>query len=335
MKIFDLDPQAQASTYRSQGYLHVPSGVSAEFLDYATEFVRGSGALDVLEGEAIQGAKTQYVFEFPDDLDWEADLLDVVAAMSGLRRDRLTLSERHIKAYLPDADPLPTAHKDRFASGIAIGLTLAVGPGSHVVVYPDTDRSVNPHLTAGLRDALAPEEQPEVTLQGGREVEIHDAPGDVMAFPGASVWHLRRNAASTVLLYLKFNDFDSDPLGEDPSTLRRSEQTRQRAGDPEALSASVPVLARRFDSVGRETGRGRDRVTWHVNVWEGERRQAKPVPAAYAALVESVESADGSATVAELAERGAAGLQGPALVEAVRVLATRGALDLLPAGGRS
>lgn len=200
MKVFDLDPQALARQYRSQGYLHVRSGVSAEFLDHATDVVRGSGALDVLEGEAIQGAKTQYVFDFPDELDWSTDLFDVVAAMSGLRRDRLTLSERHVKAYLPDADPRPGPHKDRYASGIAIGVTLATGPGSHVVLYPDADRGVNPHLTAGLRDALAPEEQPDVTLRGAREVEVHDAAGDVLAFPGASTWHLRRNAASTVLL---------------------------------------------------------------------------------------------------------------------------------------
>lgn len=335
MKIFDFDPVAQAEAYRRQGWLHVRSGVSAEFLDHATDVVRRSGALDVLQGPAIAGAKTQYVFDFPDELDWDTDLYDVVAAVSGLRRDRLTLSERHIKAYLPDADPLPTAHKDRYASGIAIGLTLAVSPGSHVVLHPQTDRGQNPHLTAGLRDALMPDEQPDVVLRGAPETELHDAPGDVMAFPGADVWHLRRNAASTVLLYLKFNDMECDPLGEDPGTPRRRAATTAVLDDPAALASSVPVLARRFDSVGHETGRGADRSTWHVNVWEGDHRDALPVPRACADLVADVERADGSLTVDELAQQGAAGLPGASVVEAVRMLAARGALDLLPAPRRA
>ena len=52
-------------------------------------------------------------------------------------------------------------------------------------------------------------------------MEIYDEPGDVMMFPGSAVWHLRRNSANTVNLYLKCNDFDCDPLAEDPSTERR------------------------------------------------------------------------------------------------------------------
>lgn len=335
MKIFDFDPTAQAETYRRQRWLHVRSGVSPEFLDYADEVVRRSGALDALQGPAIAGAKNQYVFDLPPDLDWDTDLYDVVAAVSGLRRDRITLSERHIKAYLPDADPLPTAHKDRFASGVAIGLTLAVPSGSHIVLHPETDRGPNPHLTAGLRDALMPDEQPEVVLRGAPEVELHDAPGDVMAFPGSDVWHLRRHAASTVLLYLKFNDMDCDPLGEDPGTPRRRAATLSVLDDPAAIAASVPVLARRFDSVGHETGRAAGRSTWHVNVWEGERRNAVPVPQACAELVAEVERSDASLSVDELAQRGAAGLTGGRLVEALRLLAARGAVDLLPGGRRS
>ena len=36
-------------------------------------------------------------------------------------------------------------------------------------------------------------------------------------FYGSEIWHLRRRSAGSVNLYLKFNDFDYDPLGEDPN----------------------------------------------------------------------------------------------------------------------
>jgi hypothetical protein len=327
MKVFDFNTDALAGTYREQGWLHVRNGVTEEFLEHARWTAQESGALEALQGPAIKGAKSQYVYDFPQDVDWELDVLDVVAQLTGMRRESLVLSERHIKAYLSDADPWPPPHKDRFASGIALGVTLDVGPGSHVVLYPDDDTGTNPHLTTGLRDALLPEEQPEVTLVGAREVALHDAPGDVLAFPGSSVWHLRRLAAATVLVYLKFNDMDCDPLGEDPTTAGRSQATRALVDQPARLLESFPVLARRFDSVGCETGRGRERPTWHVNVWEDEGRVAHAVPGPYADLANQV---DGTRSVAELADVGASGLWGERLVEAVRALARRGALDLLP-----
>lgn len=329
MKIFDLDVDDVAQDYARQGWVHIRSGVTQEFLDYARTVVREAISREQLQGAGIAGAKTQWVFDLPEFLDWEQDLLDVVAGISGLRRETLTLSERHIKAYLPDADPRPLVHKDRFASGIALGITLDVGPESHVVLYPEDQVWANPHLTASLRAGLAPWEQPERLLSEAREVTIHDAPGDVLAFPGASVWHLRRNAASTVLLYLKFNDLGCDPLGEDPTTDLRRSATLDLLAEGASLEGAVPVLARRFDSVGVETGRAPGRRTWHVNVWEGDQRVCHVVPRAYAELLEAIE---GDATLVDLVEQGRTALSGAQLAGAVSELARLGALDLLTPG---
>jgi len=329
MKVFDFDPVALAGTYQAQQWLHVRRGVTAEFLEYAREVVRASGALDAVQGSAIQGAKQQYVFEFPPGMDLFREVHEPVGLLWGIDPATIVLSERHIKAYHADADPWPDPHKDRYASGIAVGLTLDITEGSHVVLYPDDDLSPNLHLTADLRDSLTPEEQPGVTLQGAREVEIHDQPGDVLAFPGASRWHLRRNSASTVLLYLKFDDFDADPLGEDPTTDQRRQQSMELVADDDRLLGAVPVLSRRFDTVGRETGRGAGRELWHLNVWEGTERRALAVPAPYAHLVSELDGRD-TATVRDLADQGCASLRGGAMVTAVRNLVQRGALDLLP-----
>ena len=335
MKIFDFDVHEAAQDYARQGWVHVRSGVTQEFLDYARTAVREAITRQELQGAGIAGAKTQWVFDFPDYVDWDQDLLDVVAGLSGLQRATLTLSERHIKAYLPDADPLPLVHKDRFASGIALGITLDVGPDSHVALFPEDEVWPNPHLTASLREGLASWEQPEQLLQGAREVTLHDAPGDVLAFPGASVWHLRRNAASTVLLYLKFNDLGCDPLGEDPTSDQRRAVTVALLAEGGPLEGLVPQLARRFDSVGVEIGRARGRRSWHVNIWEGDERRCRVVPRAYAELLGALEGLEGYATVAQLTDLVRTGLSREQLVEAVSALARLGALDLLDPGTQS
>jgi hypothetical protein len=174
MQVFNFDGETHRETYRNQGWLHVQCGLTDEFLTYAASVVENSGALDPLNGSAIQGAKSQYVFDFPDGFNYEQQLFNMVAGLTGWEPGTVTLSERHIKAYLPDADPMPVAHKDRFASAIAVGLTLRVGEGSHVVLYPDTDRAPNPHLTAGLNDTLLGQDHPAVALETAPEVVIHD-----------------------------------------------------------------------------------------------------------------------------------------------------------------
>lgn len=328
MKVFDVDPSALREQYREQGWLHLRHGLTPEFLSFAQEHVRDlAAAVDPLQGAAIKGAKEQFVFPFPDDMDVAEQVHGVIAEITGLDRRRTVLSERHVKAYLDDADPAPLAHKDRFASQVSVGLTLRVGPDSHVVLWPRDEIDVNEHLTTGLRDSLRPDQAPEVLLDDSTAVMLHDEPGDVLVFAGSRTWHLRRNSASTTLVYLKFNDFGSDPLGEDPSTPVRREQTRQVLAAGE-LGSAVPALSRGFDSVARETGWLPGRETWGVNVWADGQRTCRALPAAWVPVLEAVREQGPS--VSELASSGEIGLPADEIALAVRALAERGALDLIP-----
>jgi len=185
------------------------------------------------------------------------------------------------------------------------------------------ERDVNPYyVSTGLRESLEPEALPEVTLRDAAKVEVHDAPGDVIVFRGSSIWHLRRRSAGTVILYLKMNDFDSDPLGEDPSTATRREETaRALCANGEYFAASVVVLARRFDSVQHNHGRGG--LELRAAVVAGE----PPVPLsdAEAAVLRAV---DGHTPCAVLTTR-TEGFDAGAAQQAIRRLAARGVLDLL------
>lgn len=59
----------------------------------------------------------------------------------------------------------------------------------------------------------------------------------MIAFRGSAIWHCRRRAAGAINIYLKMNDFNSDPLGEDPVTDAR------RSATLAALEGGVQLVA--------------------------------------------------------------------------------------------
>jgi hypothetical protein len=320
--MFDFDLADAAAAYAAQGWVHMPGAVHSEFLDELRGQATDASSSAPLRAKGLRGEKEQRLLELPAGLTWETELFDVIAPLCGLVRSTMALSERHIKSYREDADPCPAAHKDRFASQISIGLTVEVQEGSHLVLFPDTDRGENPYLDARLRESLEPDQLPEVVLAAAPEVAISDRPGDVTVFPGSDMWHLRRGSAGTTAVYLKVNDFDCDPLGEDPTTGARRAQTvaLAEAGPEHELLRSIPTLSRRFESVNREHRREGWPEFLVANVW-GER----PFPVSGAEF-DLLRALDGVASVSDLVARLGAGTP-----EGIRRLAQRGAIDLLRA----
>ncbi|HUY21611.1 MAG TPA: hypothetical protein VMV22_04650 [Acidimicrobiales bacterium] len=328
MKTFCFDPGELSATYQAQGWVHVRDGVTPEFLDHLRAYSARHEAEAALHGTGIRGAKNQHLYEPPVDVDLVADLRALTTGMCGLDPERFTLAERHLKRYEPDADPAPVAHKDRLASQVSVGVSIDVPEGSYLVLYPTVHRDPNPFLTADFRESLAPDELPEVVLRGSPAVEIHDRPGDVVLFPGSSVWHLRRNSANTVNLYLKCNDFNSDPLGEDPSTAARRRATDELLALPIAgLPAGVaPVLSRQVEWIGTLLGRdGVDRPA--VKMWDSP---VVFVSASQLALLTHLRDASVGSSAAR---RAGASTTAPA--DEVVALARFGIVDLVDAGGRS
>lgn len=316
MPAFTFDPNDYRDAFAAKGWVHIPRGTSDSLLDELRMMLQRSREHDPLRGQALAGEKEQHLFEAADMTAFLDDLFDVVSAMCGLRRDRMTLSERHLKVYDADANPEPHAHKDRFASQISVGLSIEVPEGSRLLLYPEVEREHNRFLTTEHRSSLAPHERPEATLRDVDPVEIADAPGDVVLFYGSSIWHLRRNSAGAALLYLKCNDFDCDPLGEDPTTpIRRAQTLVNAAAADDVLDGLVPVPARRLQSVSIEHGRDWHAETW-LTVFDEARVRISPLEA------ELVRAADGTRTVAELAP----GSTGRA---AIRRLAELEALDII------
>ncbi len=316
MKIFNFDPADYADQYARTGWVHIPGGIDPEFLGYLQDFTAKRFAEKHVEGKAIGGAKEQALFEFPAETEFPGELFDSIAAVAGLDRAGMTLSERHIKAYDSDAPDYPVAHKDRFASQVSVGLSIDIPEDSYLVLYPHTDVSVNPYnVSPQLLASLEPHERPEVVLADAPEIRIDDKPGDVVMFPGSAVWHLRRFAANATNLYLKMNDFNSDPLGEDPSTGPRMQRTQKLVASANGnLPGLRPMLARRLDVVARQRSRDGQEVL-HAHLWD-----QLPVVLSQDEW-DVLHAVDGRRTVAEIGSNGTH--------DAIRRLAQRGVIELV------
>jgi hypothetical protein len=326
VRIFSFDPAQYRERYAEQGWVHIPGGVDPDFLVALREFVERRASHHV-EGTGIGGKKDQALYEFPAETDFPGELFDTIASVCGLDRATMTLSERHLKVYDDDAPPDVPAHKDRFASLVSVGLSIDIPAESRLLLYPDHDRGPNPYNVSGaLRESLEPDQLPEVILRDAAPVEIDDAGGDVVMFPGSDVWHVRRNQAGARNLYLKFNDFDCDPLGEDPTTPERREQTLRSAElSDEELATRVAVQGRRLDCLTRQYSRnGGPEVVW-ANVWEEQPAVLSPIEVA---IVRTARYGVGLGSLADEVAGGDGHDRGDVLA-AVRRLGRRGVLDLI------
>jgi hypothetical protein len=324
MKVFDFDPRDYAEAYRNDDYVHIPGGLSAEFHASLVEYAERELNSHKLDEWAIKGKKEQSLYDFPDEVDI-SELYDVVCATCGLDRGNVTLSERHIQIYEPNAAPEPPAHKDRFPSQVSMGFSISIPAESRLVLYPYSHRETNPFNTsAGLRNHLQPHEYPEVVLKDARELVLDDKDRDVVMFHGSDTWHLRRNAANALNLYLKFNDFGLDPLGEDPFTEDRRQRTLAAVGaGAESLRSLVPVLSRRLDTVSRTATRDGWQEVLEARVFGEE-------PVGLTELQHAaVTTLNGSETVAAVAERVAGGGDSADAVAQIARLAELGVLDLV------
>ncbi len=277
MRIFDFDAGQYRQQYADQGWIHAPTGVGADFLAELSAFVHEQFAAHQVEGRGVHGTKEQAVYEFPAEAGFPGHVFDVIAAVTGLNRETLTLSERHIKAYDDDAPADPPAHKDRLSSQVSVGLSIDIPEDSTLVLYPSDHRDVNPfNVSPDLRASLTHNELPENCLHDAEEVVVDDKAGDVVMFQGSSMWHKRRNAASATNLYLKFNDFGSDPLGEDPSTPLRRQATRDALANGD-IGARVVQPARRLDTIAHARTREPGRDIFIADVWGEGKVPLSPV----------------------------------------------------------
>lgn len=326
MRVFNFDPTLHEEAYRSQDWVHIRDGVTPEFLAHLRETVEAIGA-ENLKRAGHRGAKDQFLYEPPDDVKLFVELFEMVGSICGLDPNALTLSESHLNLYEHDAAPDPPPHKDRVASQVTVGISIDIPTDSCLVLYPFDQREINRFfMSADLRESLDPHELPEVVLRDAQSVELRDRPGDVLVFPGSSMWHLRRNSANAVNLYLKCNTFDCDPLAEDPTTRIRRETTKSIVTRSDVnFDRTVPALSRQLEWSGSLAGRDWNERLF-AKLWD-----QRPFPISDVDLA-ILRTADGYTPWADLAPR--LGIDQSILDDRLGRLARRGAIDLLEGTSR-
>lgn len=245
--IFTFKPEDYKDEFSRQGYILIKSGVNPKFVTVANEqAAKQQAEKKDLNSWRFKGKKRQYLYEFEE---WNfLDGLKTLAKTAGLSEKGLTLCERHIKVYEPDAQPYVPAHKDRVAAQLTVGIPLSIPKESHIVLWPDSHLAINTfNTTADWRSNLDEKDLPENILENVEPVRVYAEPGDVVLFLGSSIHHERENPADASILYLKMNDMRLDPLGEDPSTsiqLEKSQSFIKQISDTALLNSTVDVSPR-------------------------------------------------------------------------------------------
>lgn len=328
MRILDFKGEDHAQEYAERGYVVVRNGINPDFLAFAQARAREQMGSDAdLEEWKFEGKKLQFLFDFPESSGYPDELFDAVAAIAGLDREKLTLCERHIKAYIGEAPENPPAHKDRSASELTFGIPLMIPEGSHLMLYPEHQLEENPfNSTALWRESLDEDQLPENTLREIEPLRVETPPGTAVMFRGSRIYHERFRPANAVVLYLKFNGMRLDPIGEDPCT--EPQRARSLAlldsSDDAALLGLRVEASPRLDRVTRLYSRVRWREVIQAEVWGG-----KPFGLSEFDLA-VLKAADGSTQVQDVLRK--AGLsEGDAqdYLPALRRLVRLQALDLL------
>ena len=205
-------------TYREQlnrdGYVLLKDVLSPSFMADLQRYLDRSRNGQVAEyGQwRIGGKKQQFLYDFPDT-DMAQRFRDEIAALTGLKADTFTISERHLKQYDNDAPDYPAPHKDRGASKFSIGLPVYLGPDTSVCVFPALDRTPNEGERAVF---MTEQDHPglEDIYASPGALPLHEELGDMIVFLGSSIYHERIRARGTSVIYIKVNDEGFDPLGE-------------------------------------------------------------------------------------------------------------------------
>lgn len=246
--IFTFNPEDYQETFARNGFVLVKKGVDPDFLKVAiAQAEQQKRDQNDIGDWRFKGKKRQYLYEF-EEWDLYDSGLKTLANTARLAMDKITLCERHIKVYEPDALPQVPAHKDRVAAQLTVGIPLFIPESSHIVLWPNDHLTINPLNTTALwRSSFDDKDLPENILKDIEPVRVYAEPGDVVLFRGNSIYHERENPANASILYLKLNSMRLDPIGEDPSTVHQqntSQQILSRSNDEELLDCMVEVSPR-------------------------------------------------------------------------------------------
>lgn len=220
---FVKDLAESKSLLQQQNFLHLKDVLSDEFIEVLEQYGReiADDRLDEIDEWRINGKKRQFLFDFPSQDLLEA-FCESIGGITGHSGSDITIGERHIKVYHEDAEDFPAPHMDRQAAEFTIGFPIYIADDSRVCFFPHLSRNEN----VGEKASFA--KVPDGTnmkqyYDDDRIVKMKGKIGDMFIFHGSTIYHERIKPAGSVILYIKINASNRDPLGEHASLLKSLE----------------------------------------------------------------------------------------------------------------
>ena len=121
----------------------------------------------------------------------------------------LTISRKNIMYYRENMNS--PAHKDRKSLQYAVAIGIFNPPDSRLLLWPDANRDPNEgdHYKSYTK-RIGSQEQIDSYLSNIDPVAFATDPGDVVIFPGNSMFHRRINPLGSCVYYLDFNAWGLD-----------------------------------------------------------------------------------------------------------------------------
>jgi len=220
---FVKDLAKSKSSLQQQNFLHLEDVLSDEVKDVLERYGReiAENRLDEIGEWRISGKKRQFLFDFPSQ-NFLDEFCKGIGGITGHSGSDITIGERHIKVYHDDAEDFPAPHMDRQAAELTIGFPIYIADESRVCFFPHLSRNENVSEKASYADV--PEgTNMEQYYEDDRIVKMKGKIGDMFIFHGSTIYHERIKPAGSVILYIKINASNRDPLGEHASLLKSLE----------------------------------------------------------------------------------------------------------------
>jgi len=217
---FAKDLTENKSLLEQQNYLHLEDVLSDEFKDVLEWYGREitENRLDEIDEWHIAGKKKQFLFDFPSQ-NFLDGFCKSIAQITGHSGKDITIGERHIKVYLEEAKDFPAPHMDRQAAEFTIGFPIHIASNSRVCFFPHLSRKENTGEKACYATVSEGCDMAQF-YDDERIVKMKGKVGDMFIFHGSTIFHERIKAAGSIILYIKINASNRDPLGEHASLLK-------------------------------------------------------------------------------------------------------------------
>ena len=213
--MFKRDLSVHKSEFQRNGYILLKDVISDEFMAYLKDFHRRS--LDGTVAEhgkwRIGGKKQQFVFDFGSDAVIE-EFRAGIAVLTGMRPEKIAILGTPSEAVRGGCARLSGTPQGSRRFQDFRGPSRASRSRDQRLCHAGARPHPKPRRARHLHDRTGNPDLANI-YQSKDALLLNEELGDMIVFFGSTIFHERVRPRGTAVLYIKINDENLDPLGED------------------------------------------------------------------------------------------------------------------------